>query len=102
LVSYSTEEERRRALAQSVATSDDALALAQKLYIKGLSPFLDVLVAQRTLYQAQVDLAISEANVSIDLVALYKALGGGWEVPCCTASPATTQVQGTIAATKLQ
>lgn len=101
LVSYSTEEERRRALAQSAATSDDALALAQELYIKGLSPFLDVLVAQRTLYQAQVDLAVSEANVSIDLVALYKALGGGWEVPCCTASPATTPAQDTISATEL-
>ncbi len=34
-----------------------------------------MLVAQRTLYQAQVDLAVSEANVTIDLVALYKALG---------------------------
>ena len=60
-----------------------------------------MLVAQRTLYQAQVDLAVSEANVTIDLVALYKALGGGWEVPCCTASPATTQAQDTIPATEL-
>ena len=38
----------------------------------------DDLDAERTLEQDQVTLADSTTSVSIDLVALYKALGGGW------------------------
>jgi outer membrane protein TolC len=46
-----------------------------------LTDFLNVLVNQRFLYQAQDALALSEQRVSTNLVALFKALGGGWEVP---------------------
>ena len=46
---------------------------------KRLLLFLDVLDAERNLQQAEISLADSTATVSIDLVALYKALGGGWE-----------------------
>jgi len=44
-----------------------------------LVPFLNVLDAERTLYANESDLAQSEANMASNLVALYKALGGGWE-----------------------
>jgi outer membrane protein, multidrug efflux system len=80
LVAYAQEAERRRALRQSAASNTDAVMLATELYTRGLGTFLDVLDAQRSLFQAQSDLAASEAALSVDLVALYKALGGGWAV----------------------
>jgi outer membrane protein TolC len=43
--------------------------------------FLDVLDAERSLYQSEDQLAVSDQTVSLDLIALYKALGGGWETP---------------------
>ena len=53
--------------------------MANDLYTQGLVPFLNVLDAQRTLYTSESDLAQSEASMASNLVALYKALGGGWE-----------------------
>jgi len=48
-------------------------------YTKGLTNFLDVLDAQRSLYTAEDSLVQNKAAVDIDLITLYKALGGGWE-----------------------
>jgi hypothetical protein len=78
LFAYSTERDRRRALLEATNRDEDAVKLSMELYVKGLGTFLDVLDAQRSLFQVQSELAVSEAAVSIDLIALYKALGGGW------------------------
>ena len=48
-------------------------------YEAGMVDFLEVLDAQRTLLEAQDVLAQSDSTISLDLVSLYKALGGGWE-----------------------
>ncbi|MCL5097984.1 MAG: TolC family protein, partial [Candidatus Omnitrophica bacterium] len=48
-------------------------------YAKGLSQFVNVLEAERSLFQAEDALVQSQRNVTENLVALYKALGGGWE-----------------------
>jgi outer membrane protein TolC len=53
--------------------------LAQSRYQQGVADFLTVLVAQANLLSAQQQLADSTTTVSENLVALYKALGGGWE-----------------------
>jgi outer membrane protein TolC len=45
----------------------------------GLADFLGVLDAERSLYAAQDALVQSDQTVSLDLVQLYKALGGGWQ-----------------------
>ncbi|RPH36693.1 MAG: efflux transporter outer membrane subunit, partial [Planctomycetota bacterium] len=79
LVAYLREGERRTALAAAVAADRKSVELADDLYRKGLTSFIDVLDAQRALYIAQSELARSQAQVTLDLVALYKALGGGWE-----------------------
>ena len=80
LVSYSREQVRQRALAEAVASNRRAVEMANELYIRGLSDFLNVLDTQRALYTAENDLAQSEATMASNLVALYKALGGGWEI----------------------
>ena len=58
-----------------------AVDLATKLYTEGQTDFLSVLDAQRSLYASEDALVQSNRTVSTNLVALYKALGGGWEDP---------------------
>ncbi|MGB5195781.1 MAG: TolC family protein, partial [Candidatus Deferrimicrobium sp.] len=79
LVSYGKEEARRRSLAAAAAANARALETANALYVAGLAEYLQVLDAQRNLYATRSRLTRSEMAVTLDLVALYKALGGGWE-----------------------
>jgi multidrug efflux system outer membrane protein len=79
LGAYAKEQTRRRSLADSVSTSQKSLDLARRLYPGGLTDFINVLEAERALYQAQHALAQSDRNISTDVVALYKSLGGGWD-----------------------
>lgn len=79
LVKYGQEQGRRQALERAVDSSQLALRLSRELYTRGLQDFLTVLDAQRALYAAQDQLVQSEQAVAANLIALYKALGGGWE-----------------------
>jgi outer membrane protein, multidrug efflux system len=79
LASYRMEQLRRKALAEAVDASQQAVDLARQQYDQGVIDFLEVLDAQRSLYEAENVLAQSDSNISLDLVSLYKALGGGWE-----------------------
>jgi NodT family efflux transporter outer membrane factor (OMF) lipoprotein len=79
LVDYLRQGERRSRLDAAVTANRKAVELADDLYRKGLTSFIDVLDAQRALYLSQAELARSQSQVTLDLVALYKALGGGWE-----------------------
>lgn len=77
LTRYLKEEVRRQTLARSVADHRESVRLSQLRYQEGVIPFLDVLDAQRALYAADIELARSEAATSTNLIAVYKALGGG-------------------------
>jgi len=79
LVSYTEQQNKRRSLQQAVASSQLAVTLSKELYGKGLTGFLDVLAGERALFQSQRELVESDAAISSQLVALYKALGGGWQ-----------------------
>ncbi|WP_052409737.1 efflux transporter outer membrane subunit [Paraburkholderia oxyphila] len=78
LVSYGQSKIRRERLAAEVAADRDAVGIAQRLYLQGLDDFLPVLDAERSLYVAEDKLAQTDRDTDIALVALYKALGGGW------------------------
>jgi len=78
LAAYCTDQARGAALSRTVARNRDALALARQRYAAGVASFIDVLDAERTTQQNELLLADSSTAVSIDLVVLYKALGGGW------------------------
>jgi outer membrane protein, multidrug efflux system len=80
LTTYSEEQTRREHLQGTVHASQDALDLANTQYRAGLVDFLTVLDSERTLFQNQDLLAQSQTTLVTDLVALYKALGGGWGV----------------------
>ena len=79
LVNYSQEQERRDRLQAAVSQNQTALELSRELYTSGLGDFLAVLDAQRQLYGNEDLLAQSQTAVATNLIALYKALGGGWE-----------------------
>lgn len=78
LVAYAKEQVRYRSLEEAVRASRRAVDLATKLYTKGLGSFLAVVNAERSLYETEDQHVVSQSNVPVNLVALYKALGGGW------------------------
>jgi NodT family efflux transporter outer membrane factor (OMF) lipoprotein len=79
LVAYAKEQVHYLALKDAVEANRRSLELANQLYSRGLVDFLNVVQAQTSLYQSQDQLAQSEIAVSTDVIALYKALGGGWD-----------------------
>ena len=80
LVNYVKEQERHRSLFEAVKANQEAVNLALELYKNGQVDFLNVLSAQRALFSAQEAQVQSERLIMTNLVALYKALGGGWEI----------------------
>lgn len=102
LVAYAREQEHYKSLAAAVAHNRQAVELAMKLYVAGKTDFLNVLNAQRALLQTEEALVQSTRNLGTHLIALYKALGGGWEAgidrsgtpsPACPNSPGLTSGQ---------
>ena len=81
VVAYSKEQVRHRSLQEAVDASRSAVEISNELYKNGLTSFLNVVDAERSLYQAEDELVQSERTVTVNLVALYKALGGGWQTP---------------------
>jgi NodT family efflux transporter outer membrane factor (OMF) lipoprotein len=94
LTAYAQEQNRHQALADAVAEDRRSLGMADGLYAKGRVDYLDVLAVRRSLYESEDQLAASDEAVSLDLIALYKALGGGWE----TQTPPPTQAVSTAPA----
>jgi multidrug efflux system outer membrane protein len=78
LVAYGRQQIRRDALEREVAADRDSLDLAKRLYAQGLQDFLAVLDAERSLHASEVALADAQRDTAVSLVALHKALGGGW------------------------
>jgi outer membrane protein, multidrug efflux system len=80
LVDFTRQQARRDLLRASAQASEKAQNLARQRYQFGVADFLTVLDAERTLLAAQDQLADSETLTATALVAVYKALGGGWEI----------------------
>jgi multidrug efflux system outer membrane protein len=78
LADFGRARERRDYLAESVKASQAAATLAQNRYDNGATDFLTVLDAERVLLDAQDELAQTETQTATALVAVYKALDGGW------------------------
>ena len=74
-------EEKRKAQETQVAALREAVELSLASYEVGVSDYLDVLDAEQQLYPAENSLAQTQLNQLLAVVNLYKALGGGWDVP---------------------
>ncbi len=77
LIAYGEEQLRRDALVKASEAAGRAVNLAMDRYRSGLVAFQTVLDSQRSLLSLQDQLAASEAEVTSNLIRLYKALGGG-------------------------
>lgn len=77
LTTWTSERQRQAALQGAVADSQQALQQATQRYARGLSAYLPVLVAQRSLNQARDALALSQLAQLRGAISLYKALGAG-------------------------
>ena len=89
LVDFGREQVRRDYLRQSNRSATEAMTLARQRYEGGVDDFLPVLDALRTQFSIQAQLAQSETRTATSLVAIYKALGGGWEIEPTTTKTAS-------------
>jgi multidrug efflux system outer membrane protein len=81
LISYGRAQSRLEALRVAAAASDKAADLARKRFEGGLIDFLEVLDAERTALSAELLLSQGRTDTATSLIAVYKALGAGWDVP---------------------
>ena len=79
LVAHARARDRLVQLTAAAQESDTAFGIARARYEGGLVGFLDVLDAERTQLEAQDQLAQGRTDAATSLIAVYKALGGGWE-----------------------
>jgi len=79
LVGFNLQRERVQKLFEQVAQSRRAADLARVRYNEGAADFLQLLDAERTQLAAEDALAEAEAAINLRAVAVYKAIGGGWE-----------------------
>ncbi len=80
LVAFLRTQEQAESLGRSAGAAKSALDLAVLQYREGIKDFTTVLVAQQSLLSEQDKLATALGNISINLVGVYRALGGGWEI----------------------
>jgi outer membrane protein, multidrug efflux system len=78
LNAYFNEETRNQHLKSQVEASYCTYQLTEDLYQAGLTSYSQLLKVKQTWIDANTNLITSEQNLTNDLIALYKALGGGW------------------------
>ncbi len=79
MAAFAYEQDRVQSLGKAASAAQESVARVNELYISGLTDFQNVLAMERDLLQQQDQLAESQGLISLYLVQLYKALGGGWE-----------------------
>lgn len=78
LVAVRKTRDQTQAQEEQVVALRSALRLADLRYKGGLAQYLDVLIAQRNLFDAELALTSTRRLYQVSIVQLYKALGGGW------------------------
>ena len=81
LIAYASDQRRAADVTAQLAGARRNKDLAEARYRSGLAAYISVLDAERQELQAEQALADVTVTVSTDLVALFKALGGGWDSP---------------------
>ncbi|MDA8307860.1 MAG: efflux transporter outer membrane subunit [Deltaproteobacteria bacterium] len=80
LTGFLRSQQNARSLALAAAAAKRALKLAFIQYENGSVDFTTVLTAHQSLLSAQDSLATALGNIALNLVGVYKSLGGGWEI----------------------
>jgi hypothetical protein len=80
LIAFLKSQDRASSLAESTAAARKSLDLAVLQYREGTKDFTTVLAAEQALLNGQDSLTATLGTISINLVGVYRALGGGWEI----------------------
>jgi multidrug efflux system outer membrane protein len=86
LIGYHKSREQREQQELLVGSLQDRVSLANKRFFGGLDSYLQVLDAERDLFDAELELARLQRDERLNIVGLYRALGGGWESVTATAA----------------
>jgi NodT family efflux transporter outer membrane factor (OMF) lipoprotein len=76
---YASQEDRLRNLTTALTASQRAVSLATERFDRGLTDSLNVIDAERQQFELEDQYVLSQRTAAEQLIALYKALGGGWE-----------------------
>jgi NodT family efflux transporter outer membrane factor (OMF) lipoprotein len=79
LSNYAAQQDSLTQLSSAVESSRKAVHIATQRYQDGLTDFLNVLDAERQLFDLEDQYAASQQSLIYEFISLYKALGGGWE-----------------------
>lgn len=79
-IAFADEQKHYKSLSDAIAADHKNVDLNLRLFQEGQTDFLSVLAAQRTLYADESAFTQSRENLGANFIALYKALGGGWQV----------------------
>jgi NodT family efflux transporter outer membrane factor (OMF) lipoprotein len=94
LATYAAEIDHRAALARARDAADEANRLAKVQYKAGVASFLDQITAESAAVTADQALAAADQAISLDQVAVFQALGGGWEDAPPISPPSLSRVEG--------
>ena len=81
LVGLRSAGQQKTSLGDRVGAERKVLELSALRYKGGVSNYLEVLDAQRSLFDAEIAQVEANAEHVRSLIRLYKALGGGWPTP---------------------
>jgi outer membrane protein TolC len=76
---YQAQQARLEKLGTAMTAGQRAVDLATARYDRGLTDFLNVVDAERQLYELQEQYAEAQVAQGEQFVLLYKSLGGGWQ-----------------------
>jgi outer membrane protein TolC len=80
LIAFLKAQERAQKLAGATAAAQKTVDLATLQYREGIADFTTVLVAEQNLLTQQDSLAVTLGEISGNLVGVYRAMGGGWQI----------------------
>lgn len=79
LVAFNRQQEQHQFLSHSVESNQESVRIAREQYAGGTIGYLSLLDAQRSLLKTQESMTLSQGDITLSMIALYKAIGGGWE-----------------------
>jgi outer membrane protein TolC len=89
LIGFLSEQDRVKSLDKSTRAATRSVEIAMRQYEKGVISYQPLLDSERALVQQQDSLTESRGLVGVNLVVIYKALGGGWQARLSSSQPQT-------------
>jgi outer membrane protein TolC len=80
IISFLKSQEQARHLAASVIAAGRTVEITNEQYNQGAIDFTSVFVFQENLTDQQDEFAIAQGDIALSLIAVYRALGGGWQI----------------------